>query len=109
MPHIDFDPYRVLGVSSSASQEQITHAYRSRLRAHHPDTRPRGSSASGESLQRVIAAYKVLRNPAYRAEYDRRATEYEHRRGREQAEARSAHAGPIRIPVTYRQYQERNG
>lgn len=102
MAHIDFDPYRVLGVSSSASQSQITHAYRSRLRAHHPDTRPPGSSASDESLQRVITAYKLLRSPASRAQYDRRTAEYERRSGHTQPEARSAHAGPIRIPVTYR-------
>jgi len=33
------DPYLVLGVSPTATQAQITHAYRTRLRAHHPDTR----------------------------------------------------------------------
>lgn len=109
MAHIDFDPYRVLGVSSSAGQSQITHAYRSRLRAHHPDTRPRGSSASDESLQRVIAAYQILRNPARRAEYDRRAAQYGNRYGPTQPEARSAHAGPIRIPVNYRQFPRANG
>ena len=33
------DPYLVLGVSPTATQAEITHAYRTRLRAHHPDTR----------------------------------------------------------------------
>ncbi len=30
------DPYLVLGVSPTATQAEITHAYRTRLRAHHP-------------------------------------------------------------------------
>ena len=33
------DPYLVLGVSPTATAAEITHAYRTRLRAHHPDTR----------------------------------------------------------------------
>ena len=38
------DPYLVLGVSPTATQAEITHAYRTRLRAHHPDTRHTPSS-----------------------------------------------------------------
>lgn len=33
------DPYRVLGLSPSASQAEIASAYRRLLREHHPDTR----------------------------------------------------------------------
>ena len=40
------DPYLVLGVSPTATQADITHAYRTRLRAHHPDTRHRTSLAN---------------------------------------------------------------
>ena len=44
MVRVNPDPYLVLGVSPTATQAEITHAYRDRLRAHHPDTamhRPR--------------------------------------------------------------------
>jgi hypothetical protein len=39
MVRVNPDPYLVLGVSPTATQAEITHAYRDRLRAHHPDTR----------------------------------------------------------------------
>jgi curved DNA-binding protein CbpA len=102
---IDPDPYRVLGVSATASPAQITHAYRARLRAHHPDTREsQASPAADEGLQQVLAAYAVLRDPARRAEYDRRAA------GRRPQPAvrpvptstGGAHSGPIDIPISYR-------
>jgi curved DNA-binding protein CbpA len=65
------DPYRVLGVPPTATQAEITHAYRARLRAHHPDTRHTPSSQTAdEDLRQVLAAYALLRDPARRAEYD---------------------------------------
>jgi len=65
-----FDPYLVLGVSPTATQAEITHAYRTRLRAHHPDTRGMTSRSADEHLQQVLAAYALLRDPARRAHYD---------------------------------------
>lgn len=90
------DPYLVLGVSPTASQAEITHAYRTRLRAHHPDTRhtPRSSSAD-DDLRRVLAAYNLLRDPARRAVYDQTITSAatpDNRRSTDRFD----------IPVTYR-------
>ena len=69
------DPYLVLGVSPTATQAEITHAYRTRLRAHHPDTRHTLSpQAADDNLRQLLAAYAVLRDPARRADYDRAAT-----------------------------------
>ena len=66
------DPYLVLGVPPTATQTEITHAYRARLRAHHPDTRPaRSAHTADEHLRQVLAAYALLRNPARRADDDR--------------------------------------
>ena len=66
------DPYLVLGVSPTATQAEITHAYRTRLRAHHPDTRhPPASQTADDDLRQVLAAYDLLRDPARRADYDR--------------------------------------
>ncbi|MCP2259993.1 molecular chaperone DnaJ [Streptoalloteichus tenebrarius] len=69
------DPYEVLGVPSTASQEEIAHAYRSLVRRHHPDVGARGRNdepADRDSLAEVVAAYAVLRDPARRADHDRR-------------------------------------
>jgi curved DNA-binding protein CbpA len=88
------DPYRVLGVPSTASQTQITHAYRDRLRAHHPDTRsPQAPAAADEGLQQVLAAYALLRDPTRRAAYDQRVA------GRAGTHSGS---GAIKVPITYR-------
>jgi DnaJ domain len=69
------DPYLVLGVSPTATQAEITHAYRTRLRAHHPDTRRTPSpQTADEHLRQLLAAYALLRDPARRADYDRATT-----------------------------------
>ncbi|QYB00652.1 J domain-containing protein (plasmid) [Rhodococcus sp. USK10] len=72
------DPYRVLGLSSAASQAEIASAYRQLLRQHHPDTRPGDQPAdpvADEHLQHVLAAYTLLRDPQARAAHDRAAAE----------------------------------
>jgi len=53
----------VLGVSASATPTEITHAYRQKLRAQHPDTRSMQAGAApvaDEQLQRLLAAYAIL-------------------------------------------------
>ena len=69
-PQPDF--YLDLGVAATATAAEISHAYRARLRAHHPDTRADGAepAIADAELQKVIAAYAVLRDPARRASYD---------------------------------------
>src|SRR3546814_17154610 len=70
MVHENPDPYRVLGVSPTASQAEITHAYRTRLRAHHPDTRhPPSSQSAAENLPQVLATYALRHDPARRPDY----------------------------------------
>ena len=99
------DPYLVLGVSPTATQAEITHAYRTRLRAQHPDTRhtPPPQTADDE-LRQVLAAYALLRDPARRADYDRvtahAATPPHRPQGSTPVERRPA--GHVQIPVTYR-------
>ena len=66
------DPYEVLGVSRGASQDEINSAYRRLVRSLHPDSRASDAAAPPDALERVLAAYAVLRDPARRAEYDRR-------------------------------------
>jgi curved DNA-binding protein CbpA len=57
------DPYLVLGASPTATQAEITHAYRRHLRDHHPDIRSRESnSEADERLRQVLEAYALLRD-----------------------------------------------
>jgi hypothetical protein len=60
--------YEVLGVGRDASYEQIRAAFRKQARAHHPDTNAAGST---EALAPVNEAWRVLGDPALRADYDR--------------------------------------
>jgi len=78
----DQDHYLVLGVDPSASARQITHAYRTLIRRHHPDTRtparhPTQPNLNQDcdhdhdvALRHVVAAYTVLHDPRQRADYD---------------------------------------
>lgn len=82
------DPYSVLGVSPTATQAEITRAYRNQLRTHHPDTRAmQSTSGADERLRQILAAYALLRDPRRRADYDRNARQAE------------PDPGPVRIPV----------
>jgi curved DNA-binding protein CbpA len=95
-----FDPYATLGVPSSATQGEITRAYRRRLRDCHPDTRtisPPGIPAADEQLRRILAAYALLRNPDRKAAYDQAAP-----RARPPSSARPPQSGPVVIPVRHR-------
>jgi curved DNA-binding protein CbpA len=63
------DHYAVLGVPSSASDRQITTAYRRLVRSLHPDTRP-ADPAAADALSDVLAAYDTLHDAGRRAAYD---------------------------------------
>jgi len=100
------NPYLVLGVSPTATQAEITHAYRTRLRAHHPDTRhPPASKTADDDLRQVLAAYALLRDPARRAGYDRATTHaaapQTHRQHGPTPVDRPP-VGRIQVPITYR-------
>jgi hypothetical protein len=58
------DPYSELGVTPGATPAEIQHAFRRRLREHHPDSRgpDADGAASDAALQRLLAAYQALRN-----------------------------------------------
>lgn len=71
MPEPCRDPYAVLGLTPTASQREVTLAYRARVRQLHPDTT--SSAGDTEGLSAVVAAYQLLRDPRRRAEHDHRA------------------------------------
>ncbi|EDX53753.1 molecular chaperone DnaJ [Ureaplasma urealyticum] len=61
------DYYEVLGVSKSASSEEIKTAFRKLAKEHHPD---RNKSADDTVFKEINEAYEVLSDPKKRAQYD---------------------------------------
>jgi len=68
----DHDLYGLLEVAPDADAEVLKRAYRRRARSLHPDRNP--EPAAAETFGQVREAYRVLSDPALRAEYDRRRT-----------------------------------
>jgi len=64
------DPYRVLGVDTGASRQDIARAYRRAVHDAHPDTRPQDPHASAR-FRALTDAYDLLSDAARRADYDR--------------------------------------
>lgn len=61
--------YADLGVSSSASAEEIKKAYRKLARENHPDAKP-GDKAAEDRFKKAAEAYDVLGDEKQRKEYD---------------------------------------
>ena len=62
------DLYSVMGVSKSATQDEISYAYRQLAKKYHPDSGPHGSH---DSFVKVNNAYETLGNVAKRTNYDK--------------------------------------
>jgi curved DNA-binding protein len=63
------DYYQTLGVSRSASQEEIKKSYRKLAMKHHPDRNP-GDTVAETRFKEVSEAYAVLSDPEKRKQYD---------------------------------------
>ena len=63
------DFYEILGVSKSASKEEIKKAYRKLAIKYHPDKNPDDKQAE-ESFKEAAEAYEILSDPNKRARYD---------------------------------------
>ena len=56
------DPYKVLGVSPDASDEEIKKAYRRLAKKYHPDLHP-GDPEAQRKMNEINAAYDQIKNP----------------------------------------------
>ena len=55
------DPYAVLGVSSTATDEEISKAYKKLARQYHPDLNP-GNAAAEAKMKEINTAYETIRD-----------------------------------------------
>ena len=56
------DPYKVLGLSPDASDEEVKRAYRRLAKKYHPDLNP-GDQEAARKMQEVNAAYEQIKDP----------------------------------------------
>ena len=65
------DPYKVLGVPRTATEEEVRRTYRKLAKELHPDLNPSNRASSEERFKKVSAAYDIVGDPEKRKQYDR--------------------------------------
>jgi DnaJ-class molecular chaperone len=67
---LSWDPYAALGVSRTATADEIRRAYRKLAKELHPDVRP-GDKQAEERFKRATAAFNLLSDPVTKSRFDR--------------------------------------
>ncbi len=68
---VKMDYYKILGISKSASDDEIKKAYRNLAKKYHPDANQDNKEQATEKFKEVCEAYEVLMDKNKRATYDR--------------------------------------
>lgn len=86
------DYYKILGISKTASDDDIKKAYRKLARKHHPDLNPNDEEAK-KKFQQINEANEVLSDPEKRKKYDQYGENWKHADQYEQAQRQGGGAG----------------
>ena len=100
---VQTDPYKTLGVSKTASQDEIKNAYRSLAKKYHPDLNP-GKKSAEVKFKEINSAYEQVGTPEARSKFDRGETEEQQFNDQARARSHAGHQGPF-----YYQTQEGGG
>lgn len=92
------DYYTVLGVADTATQQEISRAFRGLMRTRHPDVDAAAAVPTSAEVLAIMNAFGVLRDPRKRAEYDRRQNR---NRKNDMTPSRDNSARDQEIPVRY--------
>ncbi|MBI2521672.1 MAG: DnaJ domain-containing protein [Bdellovibrio sp.] len=95
------DPYKVLGVSHDASNDEIKKAYRKMAKKLHPDLNP--GKDSERKFKDVARAYELIGTPEARGMYDRGETDEQRQQQYEEAIQSQARKGKRRTYYDTRQ------
>lgn len=82
MEYIDY--YKILGLSKTATLDEIKKAYRKLARKYHPDVNSNDKEAN-KKFQEINEANEVLSDPGKRKKYDTYGKDWQHGEAQEQA------------------------
>ncbi|MFZ4713567.1 MAG: DnaJ C-terminal domain-containing protein [Bacteriovoracaceae bacterium] len=68
------NPYEILGVKATATQDEIKKAYRKLAKVHHPDLNP-GNAEAEKKFKEVSHAFDLIGNAEDRSKFDRGETD----------------------------------
>ncbi|CAK0770208.1 hypothetical protein CVIRNUC_003744 [Coccomyxa viridis] len=83
--------YDVLGISETATQDEVKLAYRRKALEHHPDRNPGGKN---DAFREISDAYEVLRDAGRRSSYDALRSGYGGFEGSQSSSSHGAHWKP---------------
>jgi len=78
--------YKLLGLNTSATNEEIRRAYRILARRYHPDVNP--GKTSEEKFKNIAEAYRILNDPEKRKAYDIELQSHLRKHGEERSDPR---------------------
>ncbi|RUO97260.1 MAG: J domain-containing protein [Hyphomicrobium sp.] len=102
------DLYDILGVSRTATEDEIRSAFRKLAKASHPDVNP-GNAGAAERFKKITAANDILSDPEKRRQYDSGEIDAKGDPRRPQWSRAGAGAGGRRSPFGARGFEGRAG